>query len=414
MNKTWIVAKHVFLKNLKSPSYYWMLLSPFVFVLIGIGASFLINKAVSGKQPTIGIVGQPQQVSLLKTALKSKASVKSESSLKAAKNALSNEKIDAYVKTNAGYTKTEIVANSKSSANFDSSSISQIISSLKTESAVAKLGLSAKQVKSITAPASVKTKYVSVENKKVSQNSNNGGRSVRYLFAQGATIIIFMFLAIYIQMTGSEIGTEKGSRILESILAAVPARQHFTGKIIAIVGLFIFQLIAYIFIALIAFALAKPFNYSKYLNLVDWSQLGTSFIVLTALITLGAIIIYIILAAVFASMVSRQEDVAKSTSVVMWIAMVPYFLSFAVASSANAPVFKVLSFIPLISQSTMPIRMAVSSATTFDALIALALQILIILLLVKFASGIYARNSLDYGDGKPLKKLLKYFQSKNS
>nr|WP_238597832.1 hypothetical protein [Oenococcus oeni] len=82
MNKTWIVAKHVFLKNLKSPSYYWMLLAPFVFVLIGIGASFLINKAVSGNQPTIGIVGQPQQVSLLKTALKSKASVKSESSLK--------------------------------------------------------------------------------------------------------------------------------------------------------------------------------------------------------------------------------------------------------------------------------------------------------------------------------------------
>ena len=413
MNKTWIVAKHVFFKNLKSPAYYWMLLAPFVFVLIGIGASFLIGKAVSGNQPTVGIVGQPEQTIVLKKALKSKATVKVESGVKSAKKALSTGKIDAYVKTNSNYTKTEIVANSKASANFDSSSISQIVSSLKTETAVAALGLSEKQVKSITSPADIQTKYVSVENKKISHDSGNS-RDVRYIFAQGATIVIFMFLAIYIQMTGSEIGTEKGSRILESILAAVPARQHFTGKIIAIVGLFIFQLITYTFIALIAFALAKPFNYSKYLNLIDWSQLGIGFIVLTVLITLGAIIIYIILAAVFASMVSRQEDVAKSTSVVMWIAMVPYFLSFAVASSANAPVFKILSFIPLISQSIMPIRMAVSSATTFDALIAFALQLIVIFLLVSFASGIYARNSLDYDDTKPLKKLLRSFKSKNS
>ncbi|MDN6900626.1 ABC transporter permease [Oenococcus sicerae] len=415
MTKTWIVAKNVFLKNLKSPAYYWMLLAPFVFALVGIGIGFIASKATDNSanpNSMIGIVGQPKQTTFLKNALKSQADVRSESNLQQAKAALAKQKIDAYITLNADYSKAQIVTNSQADTSFNVDSIKQTITSLKTQTAIASMHLSATQVQNLTAPADVKTRYVSVKESKISNSAVDSG--LQYGVSQASVILIFIFLSTYIQITGSEIGTEKGSRIIESLLAAVPARQHFIGKIIAIAGLLMVQLAAYAAILIAAIILADPFGYAKYVNMVDWSQLGFGFAGVVILLAFAAILLYIVLAAVFASMVSRQEDVPKSTSTVMYVALIPYALSFMGTTAANSLFFKIMSFIPLFSQSLMPMRMAVNSASTVDGLIAFALQLAALAIFIWLASGIYAKNVLNYDDGKPLTKLLRTFKIKNS
>ncbi|MFT8469776.1 MAG: ABC transporter permease [Oenococcus sp.] len=410
MNKTWIVAKHVFLKNLKSPAYYWMLLSPFIFILVGIGIAALVTNSISDNKPSLGVVANRQQVQAIRASLKGQADVRRQDTAAQARKSLSKERIDAYLTVSSDYAKATLVSNNKSDATIDADTVRQAITNLKVQSAISSLNLTAEQVSSLSSPAVINSRYVSVTNGGTSNDNTN--RGVRYAFAQFALVAIFIFLTVYVQMTGSEVGTEKGSRILDSILAAVPARQHFAGKVIAIVSLFIFQLIFYAILAVIAVMLAGPFGYARFLNLIDWSQLGSGYIISTSLITIGAIVIYIILAAVFASMVSRQEDVPQSTSTVMWVAIVPYFLGYAALAAANTPIFKIISFVPFFSQSVMPVRMSVGSATTLDGLIAFGLEVVTIAIMLRFASGIYARNALNYDDGKPLAKLLRAFKKR--
>lgn len=96
MNKFKIVVKNVFLQNLKSPVFLWMLFGPIL--LFGIG--FMISSNANSKSAKIAVVSTDSSLSQTFTNFNSKntkyvVDYKSEA---AAKKALVNQKIDGYLK----------------------------------------------------------------------------------------------------------------------------------------------------------------------------------------------------------------------------------------------------------------------------------------------------------------------------
>ncbi|WP_439425197.1 ABC transporter permease [Oenococcus alcoholitolerans] len=413
MNKIFVVARYVFLKNLKSPAYYWMLVAPFVFILISLAIGFFAAQSIQNSpDPKIAVAGSQQQVNILKSALRKQARIVSEKNQQAARRDFNKEKVDAVLTVNNDFSNAHIRVNSGSNTNLEVNSIQAVLSSIKIQSDIARFGLNAQQASRLSQPARLASDYVSVD------NASGSGRKSNPAIGQAVSIFsilaVFIFLISYVQITGSEVGSEKGSHVLDSILAAVPAKDHFKGKVLAIIGLFVVQLIFYLVLVLLALGLAGPLGYQRFLNQIDFSIFDPLMIFITVMILFASIILFIILAAIFASTVSRQEDVPKSTSIVVWLAMIPYFVSFSALSSPNSPFFRVLSYVPFFSQSLMPIRLSLNSASYWEGGLAFLIQVVVIAVLMRFAGDIYAANALNYDDEKPLKKLLSYFKLRKS
>ena len=70
-------------------------------------------------------------------------------------------------------------------------------------------------------------------------------------------------------------------------------------------------------------------------------------------------------------------------------------------------VIKVLSFLPFVSPSLMPSRLAIQYASITDAIIAGVLQLLALILIAKFGEKVYAKNVLSYSDEKVFKQFMR-------
>src|SRR5690606_9560133 len=110
---------------------------------------------------------------------------------------------------------------------------------------------------------------------------------------------------------------EKSTRVIEILLAAVPTRVLFTGKVLGT------SLLAFSQIALIAAMAIVGLTVTGQDALLV--GLGGPVLWFVAFFVVG----FVMLAALFAAtgaMVSRQEDIGSTTTPVMMLVMIPYFL----------------------------------------------------------------------------------------
>lgn len=78
----------------------------------------------------------------------------------------------------------------------------------------------------------------------------------------------------YISIVGAELGTEKGNHLIEGLLAAIPAKKHYTGKMLGICFLITFQLVLYAVFGLVASSCyATPPSLSPYTSTITWLKL---------------------------------------------------------------------------------------------------------------------------------------------
>ena len=136
---------------------------------------------------------------------------------------------------------------------------------------------------------------------------------------------------------------EKSSRIVEILLACVRPSSLLAGKILGI-GIASFLTTGAVAVAGVVTAKATGVMPDINLNLDG---------VLLAML-MWLIVGYAIFAVAFgaaASLVSRQEDVSSVSMPLVMLSMVPYVLSFVMATGdANSTFFRVLSFLPPFAQ----------------------------------------------------------------
>jgi len=189
---------------------------------------------------------------------------------------------------------------------------------------------------------------------------------------------------------------EKQSRVVEILLAAVPARALLAGKILGNSAIGVGNAAA------IAVAAAIGLAVTGQGELLD--VLSAPMIWFVVFFLFGFVLVASIFAA-GASLVSRQEDTGAVMTPAMMLVMLPYFG--VVFFNDNPLVMTVLSYVPFSAPVGMPVRLFFGEAQWWEPLISLGLLAATTAAVVLVASRIYANSLLRMGSRVPLREALR-------
>ncbi|HLU32760.1 MAG TPA: ABC transporter permease [Natronosporangium sp.] len=207
---------------------------------------------------------------------------------------------------------------------------------------------------------------------------------------QAVVAITFALVFLMLAMAGIGIAqsvvTEKQTRIVEILVATIPIRALLAGKI---AGHSIM-----IFIQAGALALATPLalRLGRQPALLD--LIGDALAWFVPFFILG----FVLLGAMWAvagSLVSRQEDLSSSMSVVMLLVMGPYFA--VIFLSDNDLAMTILSYVPFSAAVAMPLRLFAGQAQAWEPFVSMLVLALATVATVLVASRLYAGSLLQTG-----------------
>ncbi|QGG41058.1 ABC transporter permease [Aeromicrobium yanjiei] len=193
-------------------------------------------------------------------------------------------------------------------------------------------------------------------------------------------VLLFYLTAVIFGMNiAQSVVQEKESRVVEILAAAVPIRAMLWGKIVGNTALALGQIVVLAVVGVASLALTGETSVLSAIGpAVAWYVL---FFVLGFVALAG-------LWAVAGSLASRQEDLQSTTMPGQVILFAPYIL----AVTAGASVKTVVSMLPVVSAMMMPSRMAEGGVPAWQVGVALAVNVLGAVVLVRFAARLYERT----------------------
>ncbi|PIJ31591.1 sodium ABC transporter permease, partial [Leucobacter sp. OLES1] len=217
-----------------------------------------------------------------------------------------------------------------------------------------------------------------------------------YFIAIGFGIVFMMSAVTFGTTIAQSVVEEKQTRIVEILLATVPARVLLAGKIIGNSILALAQVVAII-------ALASLGMLATGQDLL-FGDLGTALIWFGVLFAFGFVLLATLYAAT-AALVSRQEDIGSVTSPVMMLVMIPYVL--VIVFYTNPEVLAVMSYVPFSAPVGMPMRLYLGLAEWWEPLVAIVILIASIALVIGVGARIYENSILRTGSRVKLSEALK-------
>lgn len=208
-------------------------------------------------------------------------------------------------------------------------------------------------------------------------------------------IVIFLFLILntYLQLTLVDISQDKGSKRLEFLFSSVKPEEHFVGKILGVLMAIVINVLAYlIFIVLGYLFIPKKFDLS---GLKQAINLDMRYVIITLILVVLAVVFYTILGAILGSYTKKIEDAQKYAMPAVLLLMVGYFTSlFPMFSETLAS--KIMSYIPLWSAFKMPNRLIQADAGMTEGLIAIAILVISVISMFVIGGKIYKKKILYY------------------
>ncbi|WP_129665511.1 ABC transporter permease [Phytoactinopolyspora endophytica] len=209
---------------------------------------------------------------------------------------------------------------------------------------------------------------------------------VRFLSAFGLAMVFFMFSVGFGMAIAQSVVTEKQTRIVEILVATVPVRALLAGKIIG------YSLLVFAQVAVLAMLTPIALRAGGQDEVLSWVSDALGWFV--PFFVLG----FVLLASMWAvagALVSRQEDLGSSTSLVMALVMVPYFG--VIMFYDNELVMKILSYVPFSAPVAMPVRTLDGEAQMWEPFVAMAILVLTLLASVAIATRLYSGSLLQTG-----------------
>jgi len=226
-------------------------------------------------------------------------------------------------------------------------------------------------------------------------------------FVMMVSIGLLLLLTNYASSILSEIASEKGTRMMEIILSATTARVHLLGKLCGILLVMATQFVIYALPVVLAFLFIPTASVALQAILGTryiWGAIQPIFWI-TASFSVVGLIIYVILAALFGSLASREEDVSKLITPLTLLAFVGYMGSISISSGTEHPLFKLLAYVPFFAPQIVPLQVFHDQLTMPHAIGILVWCIVFMVILFIFTLITYKTNVLSYSD-KSIKQTM--------
>jgi len=398
MRNMWVVMKETYLRHVKSWSFFFMVISPFLFLALSVGIGYLqgSSMAQSGKIAVVSTV--PAVTDSLKSTNGLNFDYQDEASAQAA---IKDEKLKGYLTIDQEDSVLKAVYHGETSLEIAiklgvTSKLNELQDQLNRSAA----NLSQEQEKRLEQTVNFTEKIdESKENKKMIQT----------FAAAGLGLFLYMILITYASVTAQEVASEKGTKIMEVVFSSIRASHYFYARMMALFLVILTHIGIYVVGGLAAILLFKDLPFLAQSGILD--HLGDAFSLNTLFFILVSLFMYVVLAAFLGSMVSRPEDSGKALSPLMILIMGGFFGVTALGAAGDNLILKIGSYIPFISTFFMPFRAINGYAGGVEAWISLAITVIFAVVATGFIGRMYASLVLqtdDLGPWKTFKRALSY------
>ncbi|MEG8990289.1 ABC transporter permease [Ignavibacteria bacterium 4148-Me] len=260
-----------------------------------------------------------------------------------------------------------------------------------------KLGLSAEQLASVLSPASTKETFI------IKDNSSNR-LILSYFFA--GLMILAVFLSFAYQFTA--ITGEKQLRITEQIVSAISPQVWMDGKILGITLTGISSMITYSLLFILGGIIYFQFTGASVLTILEYLHFPSIALFLPFAL-IGVLIWNAILAAI-ASVITDPNNSSKSS--LMMLPAVFVMASFLVTRDPDSGLSVFLSWFPLTSATSMPMRWAITEVGIWQLIGSFLILLLTFYLLRKIAAKIFRVSILLTGKEPSWSEVYKFVKMK--
>lgn len=403
MKQTLIVIKETYLRHVKSWSFVFMVLSPFIFIGLSFGVGYLSSMSSSNSSRIAVVTDNAQIKEVLKDIKNLDFDYKDEA---AAKKAIKDGDVGGYLLLSeaSGQIKAAYVADTGMNGTTKAA-ISQKLLQLQQVVNISQANLSANQVKLLSRGIDFKEK---IDEKKEAK------KTIQTVVATAIGLILYMILIVYTSSTAQEIASEKGTKIMEVIFSSIKASEYFYGRMAGIFAVILTHVGIYVIGAVLLLIFSDKVSFVKEFlqanpNLMKHLGEAISFNTI-AFITLS-VFLFVVLSAFLGSMVTRIEDVGKAVQPVVMLVVLGFLGVTALGNAGDTILLKVGSYIPFISTFFMPFRAINGYATSLEAWISFVIAFLFTTGMTVYIGRIYSSLILqtdDIGIWKSFKKALAY------
>ena len=398
MRNMWVVMKETYLRHVKSWSFFFMVISPFFFIALTGGISYLQGSSMAKNSKIAVVTTVPSVEEGLKGTNGINFDYKDEASAQAA---IKDEKIKGYLTIDQEDSVLKAVYHGETSLETGIKlAVTNKLNELQYQLNRSAANLSQEQEKRLSQTVDFTEKIdESKENKKI----------VQTIAAAGLGFFLYMILITYASVTAQEVASEKGTKIMEVVFSSIRASHYFYARMLALLLVILTHIGIYVVGGLAAILLFKDIPILAQSGILN--HLGEAFSLNTLLFVLVSLFMYVVLAAFLGSMVSRPEDAGKALSPLMILIIAGFVGVTALGAAGDNLILKIGSYIPFISTFFMPFRAINGYASSIEAWISLAITVVFAVTATAFIGRMYASLVLqtdDLGIWKTFKRALSY------
>ena len=240
-------------------------------------------------------------------------------------------------------------------------------------------------------------------------SSGTGAFLIAYMLA----IILYMVITLYGVAVMRSVVTEKTSRVMELMVAAVKPRALMSGKILGVGGAGLIQIT--VWLAMGAFTLA---NRDTILGWFGVASTGDAALPPFASVEVAVVLAFFVVGFFFYSamyaavgaMVSSEQDTQQVQMPVTMVMVIGVLCLQVVSNAPRGSSATIMSNVPLWSPMLMPMRYVLGGATLGEVALSLAILLGSTYLVVRAAAKIYRVGVLMYGKRPGLRELIRWLR----
>ena len=398
MKNMWGVIKETYLRHVKSWSFFFMVISPFLFLGLSGGIGYLQGSSLA-QNNKIAVISS---VSAVTEGLKGTNGINFDYQDEAsAQAAIKDEKIKGYLIIDQEDSVLKAVYHGETSLESGIKlAVTAKLNELQSQLNRSEANLSQEQEKRLAQTVQFTERIDEAkENKKLIQT----------FAAAGLGFFLYMILITYASVTAQEVASEKGTKIMEVVFSSIRASHYFYARMLALLLVILTHIGIYVVGGLGAILFFKDMPILANSGILN--HLGEAFSINTLLFVLVSLFMYVVLAAFLGSMVSRPEDAGKALSPLMILIIAGFIGVTALGAAGDNLILKIGSYIPFISTFFMPFRAINGYASDLEAWISLMITIAFAVTATIFIGRMYASLVLqtdDLGIWKTFKRALSY------
>lgn len=248
--------------------------------------------------------------------------------------------------------------------------------------------------------------YVNVEEEVLGKD---GGQNYWYTYV--LVFVVYFLIIFYGQMIATAVTTEKSNRAIEILVTSVSPNSLICGKVLAGAIAGVLQAGIILGSGFVSYGFVKE----AWGGMLDFLfNIPANVMIVYAVFAILSYLLYAFIFGMLGALVSKTEDISKSSSPVLMIYIVSFMIAiFGMTSDSNSIVMKVASYIPFTSGNAMFVRVAMGSVEIWEILLSAVILAASCIVAGVLAAKIFRFGTLHYGNPIKLKTALKKASQQN-